>query len=43
MGFKSSQQNNSAVVTNEHNRERPKEIYISSEERQRIMDNLRLI
>ena len=36
-------QNNSETVTNEHNKEIPKERYISSEESQKITDGLRLI
>ena len=35
--------NNSETVTNEHNKEIPKERYISSEERQKITDGLRSI
>ena len=34
--------NNSETVTNEHDKETPKERYISPEERQNIIDNLRL-
>ena len=37
---KSSQQNNSETVTNEHDKEIPKERYISLEKRQKIIDNL---
>ena len=40
---KNSQQNNSETVTNENDKEIPKERYISPEERQKIIDNLRLI
>ena len=40
---KTSQQNNSETVTNEHDKEIPKERYISPEERQKIIDDLRLI
>ena len=40
---KNSQQNNSETVTNEHDKEIPKERYISPEERQKIIDNLRSI
>ena len=40
--WKHSQQNNSETVTNEHDQEIPKERYISSEERQKIIDELRL-
>ena len=39
---KNSQQNNSETVTNEHNKEIPKERYISPEKIQEIIDNLRL-
>ena len=39
---KYSQQNNSETVTNENNKEIPKERYISLEKRQKIIDNLRL-
>ena len=35
---KSLQQNNSETVTNEHNKEIPKEKYISPEKRQEIID-----
>ena len=37
---KTSQQNNSETVTNEHNKEITKERYISPEERQKIIDDL---
>ena len=40
---KNSQQNNSETVTNENDKEIPKERYISPEERQKIIDNLRSI
>ena len=44
---KNSQQNNSETVTNENDKEIPKDIpkerYISPEERQKIIDNLRSI
>ena len=40
---KNSQQNNSETVTNENDKEIPKEIYILPEERQKIIDNLRSI
>ena len=40
---KNSQQNNSETVTNENDKEIPKERYISPEERQKIIDDLRLI
>ena len=39
---KNSQQNNSEAVTNEHDKEIPIEKYISTEERQEIIDELRL-
>ena len=38
-----SPQNNSQTITNEHDKEIPKERYISPEERQKITDDLRLI
>ena len=38
-----SQQNNSETVTNEHDKEIPKERYLSPEERQKIIDDLKLI
>ena len=42
-GFsKNSQQNNSETVTKENDKEIPKERYMSPEERQKIIDNLRL-
>ena len=34
------QQNNLETVTNEHDKEIPKEIYISQEERQKIINDL---
>ena len=37
-----SQQNNSEAVTNENDKELPKERYISIEERQKVIDDLRL-
>ena len=37
---KKLQQNNSKKVTSENDKEIPKEIYISPEERQKIIDNL---
>ena len=40
---KASRQNNSETVTNENDKEVPKERYISSVERQKIIDNLRSI
>ena len=39
---KNSQQNNSETVTNEHDKEIPKERYVSLEETQEIIDELRL-
>ena len=39
---KNLQQNNSEIVTNENNKEIPKERYISPEKRREIIDNLRL-
>ena len=39
---KSSPQNNSEVVTNEHDKELPKGSYISPEKRQKIIDELTL-
>ena len=39
---KSSQQNNSETVTNKHDKEISKEKYISTNERQEIVDKLRL-
>ena len=39
---KNSQQNNLEIVTNENDKDIPKERYISSEERQKIVDNLEL-
>ena len=39
---KDLQQNNSETVTNEHDKEIPKERYISSEEKQEMIDELRL-
>ena len=38
-----SPQNNSQTITNEHDKEIPKERYISPEERQKITDDLKLI
>ena len=40
---RSSPQNNSKTITNEHDKEIPKERYISPKERQTIIDDLRLI
>ena len=40
---RSSQQNFSEPITNEHDKEISKERYISLEEKQKIIDNLRLI
>ena len=39
----SSPQNNSETITNEHDKEIPKERQISPEERQKIIDDLTLI
>ena len=39
---RNSPQNNSETITNEHDKEIPKERYISPEERQKIIDDLRL-
>ena len=39
---KNSQQHNPETVTNEHDKEIPKEKYVSPEERQEIIDELRL-
>ena len=40
---KTSQQNDSETVTNDQDKEIPKERYISPKERKNIIDNLRLI
>ena len=40
--FKKLQQNNSETVTSEHDKEIPKERYISPEEKQKTSDGLRL-
>ena len=40
---KNSQKNNSKIVANENDKEIPKEIDVSPEERQKNIDNLRLI
>ena len=40
---KTSQQNNSETVTNEHDKKIPEERYISPKKRQIIIDDLRLI
>ena len=40
---KNAQQNNSETVTNENDKEIPKEIYVSPEERQKISGNLKSI
>ena len=42
-GSRSSPQNNSKTITNEHDKDIPKERYISPEERQKIIHNLILI
>ena len=39
---KSSQQNNSETVINEHDKETPKERYVSPERRQETIDDLKL-
>ena len=41
-GSKNSQQNNSETFTNEHNKDIPKEKYVSPEKIQEIIDELRL-
>ena len=41
--WRSSPQNTSETIINEHDEEVSKERYISLEERQKIIDNLRLI
>ena len=41
--WKTSPQNNLKAVTNEHDKEIPKERYLSPAERQKVIDNLRLI
>ena len=38
-----SEENNSETVTNEHDKEIPKEMYISPEERKKIISSLRLL
>ena len=40
---KTSPQNNSETVTNEHDKETPKERYIFSEEGEKIIDDLKLL
>ena len=40
---KNSRQSNSEIVTNEHDKEIPKERYLSPEERQKNIDHVRLI
>ena len=40
---KTLQQNNSETVTNEHDKEIPKERYLSPEERQKHIDDPRLL
>ena len=40
---KTFQQNKSETVTNENDKEIPKERYISAEEREKIIDDLRLM
>ena len=41
--WKTSPQNNSKAVTNEHDKEIPKERYLSPAGRQKVIDDLRLI
>ena len=41
--LKISPQNNSETITNEHDKEIPKERYLSPKEKQKIIDDLRLI
>ena len=41
--WKTSPQNNSKAVTNEHDEEIPKERYLSPVGRQKVIDDLRLI
>ena len=41
--LKNLPQNNSETITNEHDKETPKERYVSPEERQEIIDELRSI
>ena len=40
---RSSPQNNSVTITNKHDKGIPKERYVSPEERQKVIDDLRLI
>ena len=40
---KNSQQSNSKTVTNEHDKELPRERYISPEEKREIIDSYRLL
>ena len=40
---RSSRENNLETIINKHDKEKPNERYISSEERQKIIDNLKLI
>ena len=40
---KNSQQNNSETVTNEHDKQIPKERYVSPKERQKVIDDLKII
>ena len=42
-GSKNSQQNSSETITNENDKEKPKERYTSPEQRQKIIDDLRSI
>ena len=40
--YETSAQNNSQKITNEYDKETPKERYISPEEKQNVIDDLRL-
>ena len=40
---RSSPQNNSVTIANKHDKGIPKERYVSPEERQKVIDDLRLI
>ena len=40
---RSSRENNLETIINKYDKEKPNERYISSEERQKIIDNLKLI
>ena len=41
--WRSSPQNNSVTITNKHDKGIPKERYVSPEERQKVIGDLRLI